>query len=207
MNKILPSIPNRLLMLNKCPLNHLVTKEGKCSVDVRAFNNLCLERYIDDSVIDITIAILHSQSPFKESVLCLPPHTITWLNTGDEDFIQECFKEKLFNINPEMLCLVLVPINMSDMQWGLMVINVRSREAFFDDGLGWTFPKISLVHQILRQLHSFFPGCASFTFKHWCMVSFKWFGIPRLICPEEEFSSAFFRLIRTKSGSHATNLF
>ena len=172
-----------LYILNKYPLNHLVAREGKCSVDVRAFSNLCLERYIDDSVIDTMIARLHSQSPFKESVLCLPAHTITWLNTGDEDFIQECFKEKLLNINPEMLRLVLVPVNMSDMHWGLMVIDVGSREAFFDDGLGWTFPKISLVHQILRQLHSLFQGCASFTFEQWCMVrSFKRFGMPRQPC-------------------------
>lgn len=67
----------------KRPLNHLVAKEGKYSVTIRAFSNLALERYIDDSVIDASFAKMHRQRNLKESVLCLPAHTITWLDTGD----------------------------------------------------------------------------------------------------------------------------
>ena len=171
---------NMFQLLYKFPLNHLVAKEGKYSVDVRAFINLALERYINDSVIDTAIARLHQQCTFKKSVLCLPPHTTTWLDTGDGDFIHECFQEKLLDVKPEMLCLILLPVNMSDMHWGLMVLDVHSKEAFFDDGLKWTFPRISYVHQIMREVHSEFPVCDNFSSKQWrSLETFKSLGMPR----------------------------
>ena len=154
--------------------------QGKYSVDVRAFINLDLERYINDSVIDTAIARLHQKCTFKKSVLCLPPHTTTWLDTGDGDFIHECFQEKLLDVKPEMLCLILLPVKMSDMHWGLMVLDVRSKEAFFDDGLKWTFPRISYVHQIMREVHSEFPVCDNFSSKQWrSLETFKSLGMPR----------------------------
>ena len=158
----------------------MVAKEGKYSVDVRAFINLDLERYINDSVIDTAIARLHQKCTFKKSVLCLPPHTTTWLDTGDGDFIHECFQEKLLDVKPEMLCLILLPVNMSDMHWGLMVLDVHSKEAFFDDGLKWNFPRISYVHRIVREVHSEFPDCDNFSSKQWrSLETFKRFGMPR----------------------------
>jgi len=57
---------------------------------------------------------------FKESVLGLPVHLTTWLNTGDGDFVRKCFRERLLNVQPDFLSLVLVPVNMNDMHWGLM---------------------------------------------------------------------------------------
>ncbi|XP_068705840.1 uncharacterized protein [Montipora foliosa] len=169
-----------LHVLKKCPLNYLVASEGKCSVTVRAFSNLCLERYIDDSVIDTTIARLHRQSTCKEGVLCLPAHTMTWLDTGDKKFIHECFKERLVEVNPEKLSLVLVPVNLSGTHWGLLVIDVRLKEVYFDDGLRWTFSNMSCVLQIVRELHFVFPGCDHFSLRHWLMLkTFKRFGMPR----------------------------
>ena len=171
---------NIFQLLYKFPLKQLVAKEGKYSVDVRAFSNLALERYIDDSVIDTAIARLHRQCTFKESVLCLPAHTITWLDTGDGDFIHECFQEKLLDVKPEMLRLILLPVNMSDMHWGLMVLDVHSKEVFFDDGLKWNFPRISYVHRIIREVHSEFPDCDNFSSKQWrSLETFKRFGMPR----------------------------
>lgn len=76
----------------KIPLNHLVAKEGMFSVNVRAFSNLALEQYINNSVIDTAIARMHCQCNLKESALCLPVHKTTWINTGDEDSIHECFQ-------------------------------------------------------------------------------------------------------------------
>lgn len=167
-------------LLYKRPLNHLVAKEGKYSVTVRAFSNLALERYIDDSVIDASIAKMHRQLNLKESVLCLPAHTITWLDTGDRDFVRECFQERLLNVKPDLLSLILVPVNMNEIHWGLMVLDVQSKEAFFDDGLGWTPPKISYAHQIIAELHSAFPECGNFTLEQWRLVKgFKRFGMPK----------------------------
>ena len=48
-------------VLQKFPLNHLIAKEGKYAVNVRAFSNLALERYVDDTVIDPALAKIHRQ--------------------------------------------------------------------------------------------------------------------------------------------------
>lgn len=68
---------NIVQVLQKFPLNHLVAREGKFSVNVRAFSNLALGRYVDDTVIDTALAKIHRQLNLKESVLCLPAHTIS----------------------------------------------------------------------------------------------------------------------------------
>ena len=79
-----------------------------------------------------------------------------------------------------MLRLILLPVNMSDMHWGLMVLDVHSKEAFFYDGLKWNFPRISYVHQIIREVHSEFPDCDNFSTKQWhSLETFKRFGMPR----------------------------
>lgn len=171
---------NIMNLLNKFPLNHLVTKEGKYSVDVRAFSKLALERYIDDTIIDTAIARMQRQYNSNESALCLPAHTITWLDTGDKSFIRQCFRERLQNVDPGSLKLVLVPVNMDDVHWGLMVIDITSKIAYFDDGLMWACPSISYVHLILRELSTKFPDCANFSSKEWLEVkTFKRFGMPR----------------------------
>lgn len=167
-------------LLFKFPLNHLVAKEGKHSVSVRAFSKLALERYIDDTVIDTAIARMKRQCSTNESFLCLPAHTITWLNTGDRGFIRQCFQEVLLNVKPGLLSLVLVPVNMDDVHWGLMVVDVKNKEVYFDDGLGWSFSKTSYAHLIIRELHFKFPECVNLSLDHWRNVkTFKRFGMPR----------------------------
>lgn len=167
-------------LLYKSPLKHIVAKEGKHAVTVRTFSKLALERYLDDTVIDTAIERMCRQFNLKESVLCLPAHTITWLNTGDGDFIRDCFEGVLLNVKPALLRLILVPVNMNAAHWGLIAVDVQNKEAYFDDGLGWTFTRISYVHRIIRELHSKFPECDHFSLKDWNMVqTFKRFGMPR----------------------------
>ena len=167
-------------VLQKFPLNHLVAREGKYAVNVRAFGNLALERYVDDTVIDTALAKIHRQLNLKESVLCLPAHTLVWLDSGDEDFIGECFREVLAGVNPDALSLVLLPVNLNGMHWGLVVIDLVTKQAYFDDGLGWTFSRTWYVRQIVKELQSQFPECEKFLAEHWPMSqTFKRFGMPR----------------------------
>lgn len=164
----------------KFPLNYLVAKEGKYSVNVRVFSKLALERYIDDTVIDTTISRLQHKYNLNESVLCLPAHTITWLNTGERSFIRQCFEEMLQNVKPGLLSLVLVPVNMNNVHWGLMVIDIKNKEAYFDDGLGWSFSKTAYVFLIISELHFKFPDCDDFSLDNWRHVkTLKRFGMPR----------------------------
>jgi len=150
-------------LLNKFLLNHLVTKEGKYSNDVQAFSKLALEQYIDDTIIDAAIARMQRQYNSNKSVLCLPAHTTTWLGPGDRSFIHQCFRECLQNVEPGSLKLVLVPVNMGYVHSGLMVIDIKSRTAYFDNGLRWASPSISYVHLILQGHET--PRLCQFFFK------------------------------------------
>lgn len=107
-------------------------------------------------------------------------HTITWLNTGERSFIRQCFEEMLQNVKPGLLSLVLVPVNMNNVHWGLMVLDVKNKEAYFDDDLGYSFSKTSYVFLIMSELQSKFPDCDDFSLNDWRNVkTFKRFGMPR----------------------------
>ena len=58
----------------------------------------------------------------------------------------------LQNVKPGLLSLVLVPVNMDNVHWGLMVLDVKNKEAYFDDGLGYSFSKTSYVFLIMSEL-------------------------------------------------------
>ena len=76
--------------------------------------------------------------------------------------------------------MVLVRVNMDNVHWGLMVIDITSKIAYFDDGLMWASLSISYVHLILRELNTKFPDCANFSIKDWLEVkTFSHFGMPR----------------------------
>ena len=86
----------------------------------------------------------------------------------------------LQNVKPGLLSLVLVPVNMGNVHWGLMVLDVKNKEAYFDDGLGYSFSKTSYVFLIMRELQSKFPDCDDFSLDDWRNVkTFKRFGMPR----------------------------
>ena len=113
-------------------------------------------------------------------MLCLQVHTIVWLDSGDEDFIGECFREMLAGVNPDALNLVLLPVNLNDMHWGLVVIDLVTKQAYFDDGIRWTFSRTWYVRQIVKKLQSQFPKCEKGLAEHWPMLqTFQRFGMPR----------------------------
>ena len=73
----------------------------------------------------------------------------------------------LQNVKPGLLSLVLVPVNMDNVHWGLMVLDVKNKEAYFDDGLGYSFSKTSYVFLIMSELQSKFPDCDDFSLNDW----------------------------------------
>nr|XP_058962552.1 uncharacterized protein LOC131789459 [Pocillopora verrucosa] len=124
--------------------------------------------------------LMHSTDKLDDETRHKIPHTITWLNTGERSFIRQCFEEVLQNVKPGLLSLVLVPVNMDNVHWGLMVLDVKNKEAYFDDGLGYSFSKTSYVFLIMSELQSKFPDCDDFSLDDWRNVkTFKRFGMPR----------------------------
>lgn len=57
--------------------------------------------------------------------------------------------------------------------WRLMTVDVSQRKAYFDDGLGWSFPPITYLHVIVKQPHSMFPECDNFSLNHWRREALK----------------------------------
>ena len=78
----------------------------------------------------------------------------------------------LAGVNPDALSLVLLPVNLNDiaLHWGLVVIDLVTKQAYFDDGLGWTFSRTYYVRQIVKELQSQFPEYNKFLAEHWLMV-------------------------------------
>lgn len=69
---------------------------------------------------------------------------------------------------------------MDNVHWGLMVLDVKNKEAYFDDDLGYSFSKTSYVFLIMSELQSKFPDCDDFPLDDWRNVkTFKRFGMPR----------------------------
>ena len=178
----LPASSKELILthLNDFNPNHVVNKEGDRSVTVQAMSYLAMERYIDDTVIDFFLSRYQKTSHPSGSVLCLPSHAVTWIETHDEDFIQQCFQEVVKEVDPLILRLIVIPINISNAHWGLIAINIKDNTAFFDDGLSWCPPTISHVHATVKALHDIFPLIACFHPDKWKSVqSYSRFGMPR----------------------------
>ena len=90
------------------------------------------------------------------------------------------FSRNVGRCKPDALSLVLLPVNLNDKHWGLVVINLVTKKAYFDDGLGWTFSRTWYVRQIVKELQSQFPECEKFLAEHWPMLqTFQRFGMPR----------------------------
>lgn len=76
--------------------------------------------------------------------------------------------------------MVLVFVNMDDVYWGFMVIDIISKIVYFDDGLMWVCLSIFYVYLILRELSMKFLDCVNFFLKEWFEVKmFKCFGMFR----------------------------
>ena len=56
---------------------------------------------------------------------------------------------------------------MDNVHWGLMVLDVKNKEAYFDDGLGYSFSKTSYVFLIMSELQSKFPISNAETTDRW----------------------------------------
>lgn len=99
----------------------------KCTV----FNKLALEHHIDHTVIDTAISRMQRKCNLNKSLLCLPVHTITGLNSGKRGFIRHCFEKVFQNFKPGLLLsFILVPLNMDNVHWGIMVVDVKNRSIF-----------------------------------------------------------------------------
>ncbi|KAK3727925.1 hypothetical protein QZH41_016377 [Actinostola sp. cb2023] len=159
---------------------HILCQENGHSITTQAFSYLALERYVDDTIINFFLARYQRQCCPTDSVVAFPAHAVVWLETGDQDFIQQCFHEILSTVVPHLIRLIIVPVNLADAHWGLFIIDIPNKLAYFDDGLGWRPPPISFVHDVVRVLHDEFPDIPDFDIKKWKSVTyFLRFGMPR----------------------------
>lgn len=76
--------------------------------------------------------------------------------------------------------MVLVHVNIENVHWELLAIDIKSKIAYFDNGLMWASLSISYVHLIPRELNTKFPDCDKFFFRDWLVVkTFNHFGMLR----------------------------
>lgn len=56
---------------------------------------------------------------------------------------------------------------MGDVYWGFMVIDVKNKEVYFDDGFGWLFLKLLYFYMIINELYFKFLDCDDFLLNVW----------------------------------------
>ena len=152
----------------------------KC-IDVTSFADLALERYIDNFVIDISIRKYLEEAWMigNDNTLYFPCEVYDWLNAADITFK----KKRLARVtslltNFNTLQQLIVPVHMPN-HWGLMYIDLSSKEMYFDDGLRCVSPLSALlaIKDILELLTDMHPSHATLQTKFWLNCNQR-FGMP-----------------------------
>ena len=160
-----------------------ILRAGQKSVDVGSFSTLVGERYLDNFVIDGAILryVLDGQKQVGTKAVYLPCETHTWLRTNNELFIKQKLQGVLGTYGGTGFDLILFPLHMNEMHWGLIVIDLLGRKLFFDDGFKLqpgtsVLPSIKYILDVFQQL---MPGASCFNNFFWSSVNaFERFGMP-----------------------------
>lgn len=164
-------------------IGETMLRAGQKSVDVGSFSTLVGERYLDNFVIDV--AILHylwdGQKQVGTKALYLPCETHTWLKTKDELFIKQKFQGVLGTSRGSEFDLILLPLHMNEIHWGLIVIDLLGRKLLFDDGFklqpaSSVLPTIKYILDVFQQL---MLGAPCFNSFFWSSINvLERFGMP-----------------------------
>lgn len=153
---------------------------GKC-IDPLNYSDLVEERYLDNFTIDICIGMYMRESE-RHGKLCnsvyFPSEFFCWMTS----------KNKIFKLNKlssriiPQFTQILIPIHFENAEhWGLVYINLSSKQIMFDDGMKFSLPaaKLSKVKEGLDLLLELRPKDENLQSKFWSNTDVSTFGMPR----------------------------
>lgn len=122
-----------------------------------------------------------ARSKWVQRQLYLPCETHTWLKTKDELFIKQKFQRVLGTSKGSKFDLILLPLHMNEIHWGLIVIDLLGRKLLFDDGFklqpaSSVLPTIKYILDVFQQL---MLGAPCFNSFFWSSINvLERFGMP-----------------------------
>lgn len=170
-----------------------VLRAGCKSIDVSSFSTLVEERYLDNFIIDVSISWFLLEGQGKKTNICskvlyLPSETHTWLNVNDKKFLKGKLQEVLFTSKEDEFEIILCPLHMNQMHWGIIVIDLLNRKLLFDDGyhLKPDSNVLPSIKHILDVFHELRPDANCFSSFFWSSITdFEHFGMPsQAICSQ-----------------------
>ena len=134
-------LPNEIMQiftknLLKIPLQNIVMESRSSSIDSYALSSMCLERYVDNFVID---TVLEKITPIA-GVVYVP----SWIWSIAEDKLEHLIKNMKSFIKPHTK-IIVSPVNLQNNHWGVVAINFLDKKKYFDEGIKVNLPKILLT--------------------------------------------------------------
>jgi hypothetical protein len=154
---------------------------GDIIVDVHDLSTLVGERYLTGFIIDI--ACLKYKETAKHGIynVYLPSFFQNWASAGDAEYL----KNKILQyVQPEDIVRVhwvLTPIHVAGAHWGLLCINLKTSQIFYDDGLHWNPPSnmVDNIKMVLQTLHQISGHQGKFDESKWnYSLPIQRFGMP-----------------------------
>ena len=124
-------------------------------VDANDVSTLVAERYLNGFVIDAICLKYCEEAVLRGSPsLYLPSLTQTWVSSGNCSHLQSKLKPYVTGRNLATLQWILTPIHVNGNHWGLLCMNISSKQAFFDDGLAVNYPSDlpSIVQRLVEAI-------------------------------------------------------
>ena len=112
-------------------------KAGITDINEESFSTLCCERYTNNFLIDgylYHIVKENGGNSINSKVISLPSQCLIWVKQNST-FLQRKLQEYLHPMDLKVIEIFLLPVNIDNWHWGLLVIDVKSETLYFDDGL------------------------------------------------------------------------
>lgn len=154
---------------------------GEIIIDTTDVTTLVGERYLIGFLIDITCLKYKQECKSTGNILYLPTFCQQWSMSNDKEFLKSKISQYATRCELQDMKWILIPLHLSESHWGLLAIDIKAKEVFYDDGLHWKPPRSlqSMLPKILNSLHEISNNFSEFEISGWDLTSpIKYFGMP-----------------------------
>jgi len=148
------------MLVDARPNDEVLKVEGVI-VDTDDLTTLVDERCLTGFLIDMA-CLKYNEQKADSTTLYLPTFCQEWTKGDDQEFLKEkvnCYiKTQSIATSDQLkrLTWVLTPLHLANSHWGLLAINIQSRQILYDDGLHWKPPSylVPMTKKLLQCLHN-----------------------------------------------------
>ncbi|XP_031557260.1 uncharacterized protein LOC116293905, partial [Actinia tenebrosa] len=152
------------LLLDSKPDGQILSVRGHI-VDVKDLTTLVGERYLTGFVIDRACLKYKELSRHGENSLFLPTFCQDWTSGDDAEHLKNKVMQYTCKAPEDMAKIhwVMMPLHLAGSHWGLLVINIKLKLMYYDDGLHWKPPSNlgCITKKLIQSLYDISDGMNS----------------------------------------------